>query len=352
MKRTFARLGGATLALFSMLVAAGCSGANGSGGTGGGSGSAGGGAAGGSAGGTGSGGGGGGSAGGDGSFSISIGPIAVAPGVETTQCILIKMPTTTDQDVIAIGTVLAPGSHHLIAYKSNALAENLTPTPCTSFDGVINGEAPIFIADSLAQKMTLPTGVGYHFPAGQMVRIEAHYINATMTPLQGMGTVTFTPGPPMTYQQADIMMCGSVTPLTCGLGGIPPGRPSYALPVGTYAGSASVDFTKLKVFALTSHEHRRGSDVKIWKSATGNPTAQQLFDNPNWSSPPLQVYGDSDVLSFASGEGLSWQCSYDSSADTAQTCFGESAETNEMCFIWAYYYPSVGRFIGETDCWL
>jgi Copper type II ascorbate-dependent monooxygenase, C-terminal domain len=339
------------LALVLLITAAGCGGsadrptggaggagsAGGSGSTGGGSGSG--------------GGGGGGSGSAGGSFSVSIGPIAVAPGTETTQCILIKMPTTTDQDVVGIGTVLAPGSHHLIAYKSSALAENLTPTPCTSFEGVINGEAPIFIADSLAQKMTLPTGVSYHFPAGQMVRIEAHYLNATTSSIQGMGTVTFTPGPPMTYQQADIMMCGSVTALTCPLGGLPPAAPNTTLPVGTYAGGPTVDFTKLKVFALTSHQHQRGTDVKIWKSASGNATAKQLFDNPNWSSPPLQVYDDSDVLSFASGEGLSWQCSYDTSADSTSTCFGESAANNEMCFIWAYYYPSVGRFIGEGDCW-
>ncbi|HEX4458756.1 MAG TPA: hypothetical protein VIA18_12355 [Polyangia bacterium] len=300
---------------------------------------------------TSNGGGGGGTTGGE-TFSVSIGPIPVAPGQETTQCILIKMPTTTDQDVIGIGTELAPGSHHLIAYKSNETVENLTPTPCTSFQGVVDGEAPIFIADALSQKMTLPTGVGYHFPAGQMVRIEAHYINATPNAIQGMGTVTFTPGPPMTYQPADIMMCGSVTSLTCPVGGIPPNTANYSLPVGTYAGSATVDFTKLNVFALTSHEHERGSDVKIWKSSAGNAQAQQLYDNPNWSSPPLQVYDDANVLHFAAGEGLSWQCSYDSTGDTSQTCFGESAVTNEMCFIWAYYYPSVGRFIGEADCWM
>jgi hypothetical protein len=340
--------------LCATLAGAGCSGSGDSNGGAGGTGTAGsGGGTAGSGGGTaGSGGGSAGSGGSDGSFSLSIGPIALAPGEETTQCIVIKMPTTTAQDIIGIGTVLAPGSHHLIAYKSTATTESLTPTACTSFSGVLNGEAPIFIADAASQKMTLPTGVGYHFPAGQMVRIEAHYINATMTALQGMGTVTFTPGPPMTYQQADIMMCGSVTALTCPIGGIPPANPNYALPVGTYSGSASVDFTKLKVFALTSHEHQRGSDVKIWKSATGSPTSQQLFDNPNWSSPPLQVYDDAHLLSFAAGEGLSWQCSYDSTADNANVCFGESAATNEMCFIWAYYYPSVGRFIAQSDCWL
>jgi hypothetical protein len=33
--------------------------------------------------------------------------------------------------------------------------------------------------------------------------------------------------------------------------------------------------------------------------------------------------------------------------DTTKVCFGESAN-DEMCFIWAYYHPSAGRFIAAT----
>ena len=52
-----------------------------------------------------------------------------------------------------------------------------------------------------------------------------------------------------------------------------------------------------------------------------------------------------NVLSFQAGEGLAWQCSYDTSADSSKVCFGESGQTNEMCFIWAYYYPSHGAHV-------
>jgi hypothetical protein len=213
------------------------------------------------------------------------------------------------------------------------------------------GQTPIFIADAAAQSMQLPTGVAYHFPAGQMVLLEAHYINATANPIQGMGTITFTPGPSMTYQPADIMMCGSYTSLKCPGGGLAPGMPSVSLPVGNYAGGGGVDLTKLKVFAFTTHEHRRGSDVKIWKSTTGNPMSTLLLDNPDWANPHLRVLDTANVLSFQAGEGLAWQCTYDTSSDTANVCFGTSAQTDEMCFIWAYYYPSVGRFIAQPDCW-
>ena len=339
-----------------LLVVAGCghgasnnSDGGGGGAGGGGTGGTGGGGTGGSGGGgTGGSGGGGGSAG---SVSVSIGPIPVAAGQETTVCVIKRLPTTADIDVVNVATTLAPGSHHLIAYRSNATTESPTPTSCSSFEGVLNGEAPIFIADAASQAMQLPDGVAYHFPAGQMVRLEAHYLNATQAALQGMGTITFTPGPPMTYQAADIMMCGNVASLQCPVGGLAPGMANVALPVGKYSGGGSVDFTKLKVFAFTTHEHHRGLDVKIWKSTSSNPMATQLLDNPDWANPQLKVLDTANVLSFQAGEGLAWQCTYNTSSDTSKVCFGESGATNEMCFIWAYYYPSVGRFISTGDCW-
>ncbi|HEX6838938.1 MAG TPA: hypothetical protein VF334_20305, partial [Polyangia bacterium] len=67
------------------------------------------------------------------------------------------------------------------------------------------------------------------------------------------------------------------------------------------------------------------------------------------------VFDDASLVTFGPGEGIRWQCTYDTldaSPKPASTVkFGESARTNEMCFLWAYYYPSAGRFIGQTDCW-
>jgi hypothetical protein len=156
------------------------------------------------------------------------------------------------------------------------------------------------------------------------------------------------------------MMCGSVGSLYCQFGGgLNPGDPNYQLPVGFYNGravnlqgpSTDVDLTKLNIFAFTSHEHHRGTDVKIWRSTSvDTSSAEMIYDNTSWNNPPLKVLPDDQLLKFGAGEGFAWQCSYDTSADTSQVCFGESAN-DEMCFIWAYYYPSVGRFIAQDDCW-
>jgi hypothetical protein len=284
-----------------------------------------------------------------GAITAAIGPIPIGPGDETVQCVTERLSNAVDVDVIRIETSLQKGSHHLVLYLSNDTVEQKTPVTCSSFEGIIHGEQPIFIAESASSTMQLPSEAAYHLAAGQMVRVEAHYLNTTQATIQGMGTVVMTPGAPgKTYQPAGMMFCGSKNALDS------PGLPANAkttLPVGFYAGSAAVDLTKMKVFAFTSHEHHYGTDVKVWKGTAANKTATQLYDNPSWDNPPLMSYSDSNLLTFAAGEGLAWQCSYDTTGATSTVNWGESAATGEMCFVWAYYYPYVGRFISAFDCW-
>jgi hypothetical protein len=288
-----------------------------------------------------------------GSITLLIGPIPLAAGEERTVCITEHLGITADIDVTQIVATLAPGSHHLVLYRSTDTVESLMPTDCQPFSGIQNGTVPILIAEKASTTLTLPTGVAYHLPKDQMVRVEAHYLNASPNAIMGQGNVVLTPGATgTTYQAADIMFCGSAVQLQTQ--GVPPNTKNFTLNPGFYAGGADVDFTKLKVFAFTSHEHHLGSDVTISKSTSASNPGTQLFDNKSWDNPLLQTYDDAHLLTFAAGEGFRWQCSYDSAdavpPPTGVTMFGESAATNEMCFIWAYYFPSVGRFVGPRDC--
>jgi hypothetical protein len=283
---------------------------------------------------------------------LSIGPFPLGAGEEFTRCVVVPLGNTTDIDAIQIDSTLAPGSHHLIIYKTSQTMAQPNPVDCHPFEGILTSQdEPIYIAETLANTLKLPAGVAYHFPAGQMVKIEAHYINATNNALMGRGDVKITPGTARSYLAADIMFCGSVGQLAhqC----VPPATQRYTLDPGFYSGGGSVDLTQLKVFAFTSHEHRLGSEVTISKSTNKNDPGTMLYDNTSWDNPPLMVFDDQHLLSFGNNEGLRWQCSYDSldavPAPTGNTCFGESAATNEMCFIWAYYFPSVGHFI-SVEC--
>jgi hypothetical protein len=292
----------------------------------------------------------GGGADGGASLSVTIGPIPLGAGEEKTVCTTVRMPNTVDVDVVAMTATLAPGSHHLILYRSTATAESTSLTPCQTFDTVRQGDVPLLLVGTLNNHLTLPSGAAYHIAAGQMVKIEAHYINATMASIEGRGTVAMTPGEPGgSYQRADVMLCGSVRQLT--QQGVPAGQASVILDPGFYAGGADVDFTNLSVFGLTSHEHHLGAGVTIAKSTAATDPGMSLFTTHSWDDPPLLVFDAAHLIRFGANEGLRWQCSYDSldaqPPPTGTTYFGPSALHNEMCFIAIYYYPSVGRFI---DC--
>jgi hypothetical protein len=285
-------------------------------------------------------------------LSVTIGPIPLAPGEERTVCTTVRLTNSVDLDVVAMTATLQPGSHHLILYRSTASVEDPTLTPCTTFDTVTRGDVPLLIVGTLQNQLTLPSGAAYRIPAGQMVKIEAHYINASTSPIMGQGTITMSPAADgATRQTADLMLCGSMRQLT--QQGIPPGQRDVALDPGFYAGGPDVDFTKLHVFGFTSHEHHLGKDVTIGKSTSARGPSATFFTSHDWNNTPLEVL-DTDLITFDAGEGLRWQCSYDSldavPAPTGPTYFGPSALKNEMCFIAVYYYPSVGRFIGLDDC--
>src|SRR5262245_20005533 len=121
-----------------LFCAIGCGNSGvGSGGAGGGSGGAGRSGGSGGAGGRGGSGGAGGSGGSGGGYTLagtaSIGPIHLTPGEETTVCITVNLHNANPIDVTKMHTTLAPGSHHMIFYKSNDTTENTTPTPCQPF---------------------------------------------------------------------------------------------------------------------------------------------------------------------------------------------------------------------------
>jgi len=285
---------------------------------------------------------------------VSIGPIDLAAGQETTVCTIFKLPVDVDADIVKIDATLLPGSHHLIFYKSAETTEQTTPFKCelltdsltTQVFGGTPKEVPLYIAETQhANALQLPTGVAYHLAAHQMVAIEAHYINASPNPIQGKGTVFLTIAPPGgTWIPADLMFCGSVTPLLKMLGGmgVPPGMSS--LPPGFYQPPKGV-----KVFGLTTHQHRRGTLMTLAKSTGANDPGTILVNGQPWDNEPFITYDDSHLLTFADTEGIRWQCNYDN-PDAQTVYFGPSAQSNEMCFYWVYYFPSVGHPISYPDC--
>ena len=262
-------------------------------------------------------------------ITATVGPIAVDPGNETVVCIDMQLPNTDSAYVPRITVQLDPGSHHLVVYRSMATAENLTPTACTTFQGILTGTGvPMMISEKPSDDLTFPKGVALKFAPHQMIELEAHYINAGTSTLQGRGTVHFETIPTTTPNiiESDFAFYGTTNiVLNPGVQTIGP------LFVAGLAGTHG--------FALTTHTHRLGIDFKVWYSdGAADTNHPPIADTTDWANPPL--YRLNPELDFDGQNGLAYQCTWDNTTGQVVT-FGESA-LQEMCVLWMYYYPSQG----------
>lgn len=262
-------------------------------------------------------------------LSASVGPIPLSADEETTVCITMRLSNPDPVYIPRITVALAPGSHHLVVYRSTATTESLTPTPCTAFQGILMGAAvPLMISEKPADDLTFPEGVALKIDAHQMIELEAHYINASANEIQGSGSVTFETVPVTTENviESDLAFWGTLNVI------VPPGIQSNGpLFAAGLAGTHG--------FALTTHQHRLGSDFKIWYANSASDTNHTpVADTTDWANPPL--YRLSPELDFDGTKGLAYQCTWNNTTGQLVT-FGESA-LQEMCFLWMYYYPSHG----------
>jgi hypothetical protein len=270
-------------------------------------------------------------------YSLTWGPVDVPPGREDTQCIWMRLGNTSEIKVHDMHNQLSEASHHLIVYKDDMdTAEQLTPTPCQPFTGALNTSgmiAPIAITQKSDDVIYLPPKVGYTFAANQMVKLEMHYINSSDTTQTVTATVDFYAADPAKIDyEASILFTGSPDV------SIAPGETKTLhqfFMVPTY-----LDLSAAKIFAITGHTHKLGKQVKVavGESKTG-PMTEVYNPNPfSWTEPETRTFGT--PFSIPTNGGLDFECTWTNTTASTVT-FGESAN-DEMCFFWAYYYPSQG----------
>jgi hypothetical protein len=262
-------------------------------------------------------------------LQAAIGPIDVPAGVETTQCIVVPLGNTQDVVMDGYDVTLTVGSHHLIVYLTTD-APHSDPRNCLPFTGLALGtDIPIAFANKQNVNWAFPTGVGIDIPAGQNIKIEGHYINATGADLQGKGNVSFTGTPKAShapYQPAGYAFYGT-TQFT-----IPPNA-SFSTGPLFQAGPAGT-----KLVSISTHQHRLGARAQVWASKSNGDMSDQIADDRNWAQPAWTTIAPQ--FQFDGATGLTYQCDWTNTTDQTVS-FGESA-LNEMCFVGGYIYPFHG----------
>lgn len=271
-------------------------------------------------------------------FSLKWGPVSVPPGTESTQCVWMRLGNTTEIKVNQMHNQLNAASHHLIVYKDDMdTTEQLTPVPCQPFTGALNATgmiAPIAITQKADDKIQLPQGVAYTFAANQMVKLEMHYLNSSDETQDVEATADFYAANPASIDhEAGILFMGSPDI------DIDPGATETLHQFLTIP--AALDLSASNIFAITGHTHKLGTDVKVRVGpSNAGPMTEVYAPNPfKWDEPETRTF-DAEPFSVPAGGGFDFECSWTNTTNQ-QVGFGESA-TDEMCFFWAYYYPSQG----------
>jgi hypothetical protein len=276
------------------------------------------------------------------SYVVKFEPVTVPPGTERTQCVVKKLGNDEIAHIHQIHNQLPNGSHHLIVYRTNDTQEQLTPFDCQPFTDTLDPTkgSPLMITQKHEEWLNLPDGVAFTAQPGTMVRLELHYINATVSDIQVSATSTFYTMPDADYKyDADFLFIGNpdikIAPHTTATLG-----PTF-LPLPE-------DLTGVNFFGITGHEHQWGTNVQVSVAASKAGPDTSVYDVKDWLwSEPATVYHD-PPFTVPQGGGFRFTCSWNNKGDT-QVKFGESAN-DEMCFFWAYYYPSKGaRVCAHTD---
>lgn len=272
---------------------------------------------------------------------LSIGPLTLMPGQETTVCVLRRLGNMGPEYLQRVRAHLSDASHHLIVYRSTADTEQLTPMRCNGFSGVTGVtttgmiETPLLIAQNHDAQLTMPAGVGMNLAANQMIRIEYHAVNATSAPVQIQGDVWLdTIEQNGSLQPADVLFWGNVR---------------FAIPPAGSPGATDYQvhffhrpWSGVHIFGLTSHTHHLGTlgTISIATNTTTDSSMstdiREIHRSTSWSEPPLTLFDP--ALTLAADQGLHLVCHYNN-VTTSTVSFGESVN-QEMCFMWAYYYPA------------
>jgi hypothetical protein len=270
----------------------------------------------------------------------------VPAGAELLRCIYAQMPT--DRGVVAIDKIdshYTPGSHHMLAYRSN-----LTSIPdggegvfdCSDGAWQLNERGSYYEAQQPDQHRELPQGIAHELQPGEVLIIQAHYINPNDTDIAAhVQLILHATDLASVQQEAGTIYFNDLNIQV----------PAHAK---SREGMTCELPQDIDLALLWSHMHKRG--VHFVATTDDEDAAQALgtlYEEHDWSEPKERVYPSDPPVVLHRGTHIHFACEYQNDGDT-DLVFGNSAENNEMCILHGMYWPRMPAFfeqciLGRTE---
>ena len=252
-------------------------------------------------------------------------PIPV--GKEETGCHYLKLPSDVDFDSNRIQVAVTGGSHHIHLYRAYDRSLDLADGYEVCNHAVDFNTWELVVADQVRQlDWELPSGVGYHFRAGEQLLIQTHFVNvgALQTMGEGVAAINLQAANPGEVTQHAGSMFGQ-------------DKDVDVLPHSSPTEDAECVFPKaLSLMGETGHYHFRGREFNtyLWNNGV---QGDKIYQYDGYDDPPFKIHDP--AINFAPGGGIQWECHWVNDSDTEYK-FGPFTDTNEHCNWFAFYYPT------------
>ena len=272
------------------------------------------------------------------SFEMAI---KVPAGAELHRCMYARFPD--DRGVVAVPSVeshYTPGSHHLLAYRTD-----LTDIPegreglldCFDSGAARDERGSYYEAQQPDMERDLPPGIAHEFQPGEVLVLEAHYINATQNDLDAnVALIAHTMDVADVKEEAGTIFFNDLDIE------VPPHGTSHSQMTCTLP-------QDIMLAQLWSHMHSRGVKFVVeTDDEDAQATLGTLYSETDWSEPKPRIYPSDPPVVLHSGTHISFGCDFKNDTDMTFE-FGQSAEINEMCILHGMYWPRMPR--ESEQCW-
>ena len=262
------------------------------------------------------------------SYEMSL---RLAPGQEAHKCQLVQLPADA-AFVIGAQHEYTVGSHHMLLFKTDLTAipaglegvRDCYETGGTSLMSYVRGA--LYAAQQTTGKVVYPSGVGLPVKAGDVLLFQAHYVNASTSPLDARVQVRLDLGKAESItQRAGVLFFYN---------------PFIHVPESSMARASMRCRLReaITVLGASSHYHKRGVGYAAFLDAPDGALAgTPFYTSTDWEHPrPMQT-----PLAVPQGARIRFECTYDNMAGARPYYQGQSAEYDEMCMFMGLYFPAL-----------
>jgi hypothetical protein len=260
---------------------------------------------------------------------------SIQPNGELYSCTFVALPA---QPLFITGFdhTFSVGYHHLYVYETDLTT--LPPGAGTATDCYAGTANPMTHArgNLYAQEVTsgsfsFPPGVALPTTAGQVVLIQAHYLNATAQAIDASATLSIFYSSTDPGQHAATFFFYDPF-IDVGPQGVATASMRCLVP------------SSLTVLTTMATAHQRAIGYEAFLDTPTTVGANPYYHAPGWSdSLPLVA-----TLPIDPGSHLRFLCTYDNSGPT-EYLQGTLASTSEQCILSGLYFPEIGPEFDECQ---